>query len=315
MPIPSRDAPADSGTSCIDAVRRFNRFYTRLIGILQDGLLASPFSLTEARVLYEVARREQPTATDLVESLGIDAGYLSRILSRLRQRGLVEKTPSYTDGRQGILSLTAQGRAAFIDLDEASRREVAALLAPISADHQRQLIEAMHTIEAGFGAPVGPERGVLRPPVSGDFGWVIRRHGEVYAREYGWDERFEAIVAGIVARFIGRYDPKRERCWIAEHAGEKVGSVFLVKKTSTIGQLRLLLVEPKARGLGIGSSLVSECTRAARQFGYRKLTLWTDVCLVAARRLYERYGFQLVREEPHSTFGVDLVGQVWDLKL
>jgi DNA-binding MarR family transcriptional regulator/GNAT superfamily N-acetyltransferase len=298
------------------AVRRFNRFYTQQIGVLHEGLLQSPFSLTEVRVLYELAHRAQPTAAELSKELGLDAGYLSRILRDFHKRRLVAKQRSDADGRQNLLRLTEAGEKAFARLNARSRDEIGAMVDKLAAAEQLRLIEAMETIERLLGAQ--PERKtpyLLRPHQPGDMGWVVHRHGVLYAQEYGWDEQFEALVADIVAKFIQRYDPKRERCWIAEKDGEIVGSVFLVKKSKTVAQLRLLLVEPKVRGLGIGSRLVDECVRFARQAGYRKLMLWTNDALHAARRIYERGGFHLVHEEPHHSFGHDLVGQTWELAL
>jgi DNA-binding MarR family transcriptional regulator/GNAT superfamily N-acetyltransferase len=300
----------------VEAVRRFNRFYTRQIGVLQEGLLRSPFSLTEARVVYELAHHEGTTATELGEELELDAGYLSRILRGFHKRGLLAKERSQIDGRQTLLCLTQQGQEAFVKLNAASRDEVGAMLAELSEEEQGCLVDAMHTIGRLLGA--GPEHRVpyiLRPHGPGDMGWVVHRHGVLYAQEYGWDERFEALVAEIVAEFIQNYDPRRERCWIAEKDGENVGSVFLVKKTKTVAKLRLLLVEPKARHLGIGSRLVNECVRFARLAGYRKMMLWTNDVLHAARRLYERAGFALVERESHHSFGHDLVGETWELKL
>ncbi len=302
----------------IEAVRRFNRFYTRQIGVLQEGLLRSPFSLSEARVLYELAHHEQTTATHLGQELGLDAGYLSRILRSFHERGLVEKQPSEGDRRQHLLALTEQGQAAFAGLDAASRGETGAMLRGLSDADQSRLVHAMQAIEGLLGAE--PEHRVpylLRPHQSGDVGWVVQRHGVLYRQEYGWDETFEALVAEIVADFIRAFDPKRERCWIAEREGENVGSVFLVRhpEREGVAKLRLLLVEPKARGLGIGRRLVAECTRFAREAGYHTITLWTNSVLHAARRIYEREGYRLLREEPHHSFGHDLVGQTWELAL
>jgi len=300
----------------VEAVRRFNRFYTRRIGVLQEGLLQSPFSLAEARVLYEVAHRDRPTAAELGKELGLDAGYLSRILRGLRKRGLVDRRPSAADGRTKLLALTRRGKAAFATLDERSRREIGAMLAALPPRGQSRLGEAMGAIEELLG---GARRAavpyLLRSHQPGDMGWVVHRHGVLYAQEYGWDERFEGLVAEIVARFVKRFDPKRERCWIAEQDGEIVGSVFLVKQSRTVARLRLMLVEPKARGMGIGTRLVGECVRFARQAGYRKITLWTNSVLRAARHIYEQSGFRLVHEEPHTSFGHDLVGETWDLRL
>jgi DNA-binding MarR family transcriptional regulator/GNAT superfamily N-acetyltransferase len=300
----------------VEAVRRFNRFYTKQIGVLHERLLRSPFSLTEARVIYELAHHEKTTATELSNELGLDAGYLSRLLRSFKKRGLIHKQPSQADGRQTLLSLTEQGEEAFAMLNARSRSEVGAMMSVFSAADQNRLVKAMHTIEGLLGAQ--PERKVpylLRPQQPGDMGWVVHRHGVLYAEEYGWDEQFEALVAGIVAKFIQHYNPKQERCWVAEMDGEIVGSVFLVKKTGTVAQLRLLLVEPKARGLGIGTRLVGECIRFARRVGYRKIVLWTNSVLNAARHLYEEAGFHLIHEEPHHSFGHDLIGQTWELKL
>jgi DNA-binding MarR family transcriptional regulator/GNAT superfamily N-acetyltransferase len=301
----------------IQAVRRFNRFYTRQIGVLQEKLLESPFSLAQARVLYELAHRETPTATELGTQLGLDAGYLSRILSGFKRRGLIGKTRSRADGRQTLLSLTARGRDIFAPLDAHARAEVAAMLSRLSAAERNCLIEAMRTIERVLGErPQSDARPyLLRPHQAGDMGWVVHRHGVLYAQEYGYDEQFEALVASIVAKFIQHYDAKRERCWMAEKEGEIVGSVFLVKKSKAVARLRLLLVEPKARGLGIGARLVSECVRFAGQAGYRKITLWTQSELQAARNIYKGAGFRLVRRERHHSFGQDLVGETWELTL
>ncbi len=304
----------------VEAVRRFNRFYTQQIGVLNEGLLRSPFSLTEVRVLYELAHHEQPTATELGKALGLDAGYLSRILRGFDRQGLIERKPSEADGRQSLLGLTEQGRQAFATLNARSRDEIGAMLGDLSAVEQQHLLEAMHAIEGLLRAPADHDRAakasyLLRPHQPGDMGWVVHRHGILYAQEYGWDERFEALVASIVAKFIQHYDPKRERCWIAEKEGEIVGCVFLVQQSKTVAKLRLLLVEPKARGLGIGTRLVSECGRFARLVGYRKITLWTNSVLQAARHVYEEAGFRLVREESHHSFGHDLIGQTWELKL
>jgi len=300
----------------VDAMRGFNRFYTKQIGVLHEGLLGSEFSLTEVRVLYELAHRKTPTATALAKELNLDPGYLSRILRRFETRRLVGKRASTTDGRQTLLSLTPRGRKVFAPLNARSHREVAAMLGPLSAAEQRQLLSAMGTIERLLGdrpAPRVPY--LLRSPRPGDMGWIIHRHGALYAQEYGWDERFEALVAEIAARFIQNLDPKRERCWIAERDGNTVGSVFLVTKSKTVAQLRLLLVEPMARGLGIGNRLVRECVRFARRAGYRKIVLWTNSVLHAARHIYEETGFRLIHQESHRSFGHDLIGETWELTL
>ena len=303
-------------THRIEAVRRFNRFYTRQIGVLREGLLRSPFSLSEVRVLYEIAHRDEPTAAELCKDLGLDAGYLSRILRNFGKKGLVEKRPSKSDGRQSLLRLTKKGQKEFAEINERQDSEVGAMLNKLSPDQQSRLLESMQTIQGLLGGQPEPKVPyVLRPHHPGDMGWVVHRHGVLYSQEYGWDEHFEALVAQIVADFINNYDPKRERCWIAEREGEIVGSVFLVKKSKTVAQLRLLLVEPKARGLGIGKRLVDECVRFARRAGYRKITLWTNDVLDAARHIYEQAGFRLVEEEAHHSYGHDLVGQNWELAL
>jgi DNA-binding MarR family transcriptional regulator/N-acetylglutamate synthase-like GNAT family acetyltransferase len=297
-------------------VRHFNRFWTRQIGVLREEYLESPFSLTEVRVLYELAHGEETTASELGEELGLDAGYLSRILRGFEKHGLIHRRPSEADGRRRLLRLTDRGREAFAPLDARSRSEIGAMLGGMSITGQERLVGAMRAIERLLSArpePVVPY--VLRPHQPGDMGWVVHRHGVLYAREYGWDERFEALVAEIVAKFIQQYDPSVERCWIAERDGEIVGCVFLVRASQEIAKLRLLLVEPEARGLGIGSRLVEECIRFARQAGYLKITLWTNDVLNSARRIYEGMGFRLVHEKPHHSFGHDLVGQTWELML
>ena len=300
----------------VEAVRRFNRFYTSKIGVLEEHLLESPFSLTEARVIYELAHRRELTAGLLSEQLELDPGYLSRILRSLRERGLVERRRSASDGRQALLFLTETGEQAFGELDADSRREVGALLTGLTAEDRRRLLGAMARIERILGEP--PEARapyVLRPPEPGDLGWVVHRHGVLYAAEYGYDETFEALVARIVAEFVDGFDPRSERCWIAEREGEVTGSVFLVRDSDTVAKLRLLLVEPEARGLGIGRRLVEECLRQARRFGYQKIKLWTQDELLAARRIYERAGFELTEREPHHSFGKDLVAEVWEREL
>jgi DNA-binding MarR family transcriptional regulator/GNAT superfamily N-acetyltransferase len=300
----------------IAAVRRFNRFYTKHIGVLREGHLDSPFSLAEVRVMYELAHRDGPTAAELARDLALDSGYLSRLLRSLEQRQLIERTRSGSDGRQAHLRLTETGRAAFAGLDSRADEEIAGLVARVARHDQRRLTEAMRTIERLL-AP-SPERTrtfVLRTHQPGDIGWVVYRHGVLYAREYGWDERFEALVAQIVAEFVQNFDARRERCWIAEQDGERVGSVFLVRKSDTVAKLRLLLVEPSARGLGVGRRLVDECIRFARQAQYERITLWTNSVLHAARKIYETAGFRLVSDEPHALFGAELVGQTWDLDL
>jgi DNA-binding MarR family transcriptional regulator/GNAT superfamily N-acetyltransferase len=309
---------ADELAPLVEAVRHFNRFYTRRIGVLREGLLQSPFSLTQARVLYELAHRENPAASALARDLGLDAGYLSRILKGFEKRGLVRRSRSESDGRQSILSLTAKGRRVFAALDAQSSEEVRGMAGKLAAADRGQLAGAMQTIERLLGGDTAGAASVpyvLRPHQQGDMGWVAHRHGVLYAQEYGWDESFEALVAEIAAKFIRKFDPQRERCWMVERAGEVVGSVFLVRRSKSVAQLRLLLVEPGARGLGIGRRLVEECIRFARQRGYRKIVLWTNDVLTAARNIYERAGFRLVEESRHHSFGKDLVGQNWELEL
>jgi DNA-binding MarR family transcriptional regulator/GNAT superfamily N-acetyltransferase len=302
--------------SQVDAVRRFSRFYTRGIGILNERPLGSGYTLPEIRLLYEIAHRNGPSAADVGKDLRLDAGYVSRLIERLRRRGLVERRPSTTDRRQRTLRLTRRGQDAFAALDRRSHDEIASLLAPLGEGARRHLVDAMGSIERMLGAPLSGESSyLLRTHGPGDIGWVIQRHGALYAEEYGWSSEFEALVAEIAARFLKTFDPKRERCWIAERDGVNVGSVFLVKKSASVAQLRLLLVEPSARGLGIGRRLVAECLRFARQSGYRKITLWTNQGLDAALHLYEEAGFVLIEEEAHHSFGHDLVSQTWMLTL
>ena len=308
---------AESGlVAPVAAVRRFNRFYTKHIGVLREGHLDSPFTLTGVRVMYELAHQSGPTAAELARELALDSGYLSRILRSFQHRGLIEKSRSDRDGRQAHLKLTAAGQSAFAALNTRADDEIASLVERAAPDDWRRLTDAMRTIERLLApAPEAKRSYVLRTHQPGDIGWVVYRHGVLYAREYGWDERFEALVAQIVGEFIQHFDPRRERCWIAEQDGERVGSVFLVRKTDTIAKLRLLLVEPKAPGLGIGHRLVDECIRFARHARYERMTLWTNSVLHAARRIYEAAGFRLVSEEPHAMFGEELIGQTWELDL
>ena len=300
----------------IGVVRQFNRFFTRQIGVLREGLLHSPYTLTEARILFELGHRDHLTASDLCRELGLDPGYLSRILARLEQQGLLEKVRPDNDGRQRLLRLTAQGSDAFALLDRRSRDEVSEMLNDLSDEEQQRLLKAMQTIESVLTKGLKySDPFFLRSHEPGDMGWVIYRHGVLYAQEYGWDEHFEALVAQIVADFINNYKPERERCWIAEMDGEIIGSVFVVQGSGTVAKLRLLLVEPTARGLGLGTRLVEECIRFARRSGYRKLMLWTNSILVEARHIYEKTGFKLVAEEAHHSFGHDLIGETWELIL
>jgi len=300
----------------IQAIRHFNRFYTRQIGVLNQGLLDSPYSLTEARVIYELAQKETCTATELGSELNLDMGYLSRILASFQKKGLVRKEPSLKDGRQSLLRLTSDGQTAFAILNERSSREINGMLNALSMPAQQQLVKAMRTIETLLG-PHAQERPavVIRPLQPGDLGWVVSRHGALYAQEYHWDIRFEGFVAQIAADYLKNLDPQKENGWIAEVNGENAGCVFLVKKSDEEAKLRMLLVDPSARGLGIGKRLVQECICFARQCGYRKMTLWTQSCLLAARHIYQQAGFLLTASETCHDFGQDLVSETWDLDL
>ena len=308
----------------IATIRRFNRFYTGRIGVLHEGLLDSAFTLTESRLLWELAHRERLTASELARTLDLDAGYLSRLLSGLKARGLIKSTRSKDDARHQHLSLTTAGKRAFAPLDARSQAEVSALLAPLQEAQQQQLLASMASIERLLGEPVPRAAPFeLRAHRAGDIGWVIARHGALYADEYGWDMGFEALVARIAADFIERFDPTREACWIAERDAAPIGSVFLVQARDEIthaaidgsAQLRMLLVEPSARGLGLGMRLVDECTQFARRVGYRKIVLWTNANLLAARGIYRKAGYVLTHSEPHHSFGHDLVGETWELVL
>ena len=301
----------------VDAVRRFNRFYTGRIGALGHGHLGSPYSLTEVRVLYEIAHRDGATATDLQRELGLDAGYASRMLARFVERGLVRRAPAGDDARRRLVTLTARGRAQFAKLDARASAEIEEMLGTLPAEARSAVVTSLaraHSLldrdAGGSGKPY-----TLRAHRPGDMGWVVHRHGALYAAEYGWDERFEALVARIVADFIDHLDPERERCWIAERDGAIVGSVFLVKKSARVGKLRLLLVEPSARGLGLGCRLVNECIAFARAAGYRKVVLWTQSNLTAARHIYRGAGFEVVASEKHDQFGAALVSETWELRL
>jgi len=306
---------ANSLESRVAAVRRFNRFYTQKIGALGEGHLASAYSLTEVRVLYELAHRDAPTASELGRTLGLDAGYLSRILRRFTQLALVRRVRSKSDSRHVHLHLTKKGERVFVPLEERARTAIASLLRPLPPKRQESLLDAMQAVEHLLAGEQETPTVVLRAHRPGDMGWVVHRHGALYWQEYAFDETFEALVADITAKFIRDFDPKRERCWIAEVNGEIVGSVFLVRESDDVAKLRLLLVEPNARGLGVGSRLVGECTRFARESGYKKITLWTQSILHAARRIYQRDGYRLVKEEPHHSFGQDLIAQTWELIL
>lgn len=300
----------------VEVVRHFSRFYTRKIGVLHEALLESQFTLAEGRVVYELAHHETATATELAKELGLDPGYLSRIVRALEDRAVIERRPAAHDGRQHLISLTERGQEEFAVINARSRNEISALLETLSEADQQRLVESLDTARRLLGdEPPRRVPYILRPHQPGDIGWVIHRHGVLYAREFGWDETFEALVAEIAATFIRQFDPSRERCWIAEKDGENVGSVFLVRDGEEIAKLRLLLVEPSARGLGIGGRLVDECVRFARQRGYRKITLWTNDVLLAARHIYQQAGFSLVHKEDHHSFGHDLVGENWELDL
>jgi DNA-binding MarR family transcriptional regulator/GNAT superfamily N-acetyltransferase len=305
----------------VAAMRRFSRFYTRRLGVLQDRFLGSPFSLAEARVLYELTQRDRPTATEVCASLDLDPGYLSRILRGFAERGLVTKTPSPEDRRQSRLALTAKGRKAYAPLERRSHDDVAAMLGALADADQARVLAAMGAIEQLIGEPQRAANGAnstyaLRSPRAGEMGWVVARHAALYARDYGWESpRFEGLCAEIVAEMIASHDPACDRHWIAEMDGEPAGSVFCVKETDEVAKLRLLLVEPKARGHGIGARLVDECVRFARAAGYRKMTLWTHSVLVPARRIYEAAGFRLVTQWEHADWGVPLVGETWDMEL
>ncbi len=300
----------------VERVRHFNRFYTRQIGVLQGKWLESRFSLTEARVLYELSRRERATASDIVEELGIDRGYLSRIVAKFAEDGLISRRRGAKDGRQVQLALTPKGRRDFAPLDRRSNDQVGGMLKKLTPAGRARVGEAMATIESIVaGNRPAVRQPVLRPHRPGDMGWVVARHGEIYAREYGWDSRIEALTADIVSAFLKNFDPARERCWIAELGGEPVGSVFLVRDSQDVARLRLLIVDPVARGHGIGRSLVDECIAFARQAGYRKITLWTHAVLTAARAIYKQTGFTLVEEWVHDEFGKPEASETWELEL
>jgi DNA-binding MarR family transcriptional regulator/GNAT superfamily N-acetyltransferase len=302
----------------IAVFRRFNRMYTRFIGTLNEGLLNSPYSLAEARVLYELATRDAPMAREIAEELGMDAGYLSRLLGKFERDGLLKRKASEQDGRYDELTLTGRGRSAFKKLNALSEEQGQTVLEGLSPSARMQLIDSMRTVE---GVLTKTDRRrlphILRPHRVGDMGWIVHREGVGYAEQYGWDETFEALVARIVDQFVTNFDASRERCWIAEIDGQNVGHIFLVKhpEEADTAKLRLLFVEPSARGIGLGDALVTECVRFARTAGYKKVVLWTQSILVGAHRIYERAGFRLVNEAPHRSFGKDLVGQTWELAL
>jgi DNA-binding MarR family transcriptional regulator/N-acetylglutamate synthase-like GNAT family acetyltransferase len=300
----------------ISTVREFNRFYTQRIGVLREGLLDTEYSLTEVRVLYEIANRENALANDLVRELGLDAGYLSRILARFQQRGWIKRERSATDARKSHLRPTAKGRKVFASLDRRARDEISGLLAPLPVEQQERLQGHLQNVQTLLSAtPQASATASLREHRPGDIGWIIQRHGVLYAQQYGWTIEFEGLVAGICAKFVANFDAARERCWIAQKNGVPVGCIMLVRHSSTVAKLRLLLVEPTERGSGVGTMLVAECLNFARAAGYRNVTLWTQSILSAARRLYEAAGFKRVKSEPHTSFGAKLVGETWELSL
>ena len=301
----------------VKAVRDFNRFYTQRIGVL-DPYLGSDLSLTEVRVLYELAHRDQPTATELGHDLALDAGYLSRILRRFESKGWLARVPSVADARQSLLALTEAGHQVFAPLQQQSSDEAAALLAALAPGEQQKLVNAMGTVQrllAPATAPAPTRTIVLRDPKPGDMGWVVQQHGEIYAREYGWNSEFEALVADIAGKYLKNFRPDSEKWWIAELDGERVGAVFVARKSATVAQLRMLILTPQARGLGLGGRLTDECIEFARDKGYKKMLLWTNSCLDAARAIYAKRGFRLVKSEPYHGFGHDLVGETWELRL
>jgi DNA-binding MarR family transcriptional regulator/GNAT superfamily N-acetyltransferase len=300
----------------ISAVRAFNRFYTRKLGVLDQHVMQSPFSLSEGRVLYELAHREELAAKEIGTELGLDAGYLSRIVQKFDEDGLITRKPLASDRRQFQLSLTGKGRQAYAKLDRSSQHEVGAMLAALAPDDRARLTGAMATIKRLLGeARSAAPRAILREPRPGDMGFVVQSHGALYASEYGFDAAFEALVADIAAKFLTSFDASRERCWIADIGGRPVGSVFLVRHNDEVAKLRLLLVDPAGRGQGLGKRLVDECISFARARGYRRITLWTQSILVAARKIYQDAGFELVKSEPHRSFGQNLIGETWEREL
>jgi len=305
---------SDSGGE-IAAVRAFNRAYTKKLGVLDQHLHKSPYSLSEARVIYELAHRDEPTAKEIGGELGLDPGYLSRIMQNFEEAGLVSRKPLASDRRHYRLSLTAKGRQAFARLDRASQDEVAAMLASLSESDRAHLTEAMAAIERLLGLKHAAPRAILRDPRPGDMGYVVQSHGSLYASEYGFDATFEALVAEIVAKYLTSFDASRERCWIADIEGRPVGSVFLVRHNDDVAKLRLLLVDPAGRGQGIGQRFVAESVAFARACGYRRITLWTQSILVAARKIYQDAGFKLMASEPHRSFGQSLIGETWEREL
>jgi DNA-binding MarR family transcriptional regulator/GNAT superfamily N-acetyltransferase len=307
-------------TPRIDEIRRFNRFYTRQIGVLRRGHLDSEFTLAEVRVLYELANRPTTTAAQLAEELDLDAGYLSRMLRGFSRKRLISRKRQIDDGRERAISLTPAGRAVFAQLDQVAREGIANLIAPLDSREQSELVGAMTVIERLLGSSASSSRTpsppwVLRQPDPGDLGWILHRHGVLYTREYGWDWRFEGLVAGVLSEFVAKFVPSRDRCWVAERDGKIIGSVFVVQSSPTLARLRLLYVEPSARGLGVGRALVRECLQFARKAGYQRMTLWTNSVLTSARRIYEAEGFELTESGLHDHFGVELTGETWERDL
>jgi DNA-binding MarR family transcriptional regulator/N-acetylglutamate synthase-like GNAT family acetyltransferase len=311
-------AAAAESAEAIDRIRGFNRLYTRQLGLLDQGLLGSEFTLTEARVLYELAKHGETTATEIAHELGIDLGYMSRLIKKFDRRRFIKRARSPVDARKSRLRLTKKGRTAFNPLDRAARSQIAAMIGPMTREQRRELLAAMQRIRRLLQPepePHGGEAYGIRPLEIGDVGWITHRQGILYAQEYGWDGTYEALVAEILAGFVKHFDPHGENAWVAERDDAIVGSVFLVRASDSVAKLRLLYVEPAARGMGVGRRLVHECIEFARAKGYRTLTLWTNDVLASARRIYEDAGFQLMREERHHSFGKDLNGQTWDLAL
>ena len=303
----------------VRAVRRFNRFYTRQIGVLRKTYLDSSYSLGEMRVLYEITHGGARTASDIMRALDLDAGYLSRVLRKFEKLGLITRKTSLQDARQSRIALTARGAKTFAPFERRSQQQASAMLGKLKPAGQARLVAAMDSIETLLAGetpkPAEKPRAILRAPRHGDFGWIVTRHAELYAQEYGWTEPFEGLCAQIVADFVNKYDAKYERCWIAELDGENVGAVMLVKDSTKVARVRLLLVDPKARGLGLGARLVDECVRFARKAGYKKITLWTHSVLTAARHIYEKAGFTLTSSEKRRSWSQDVVAEYWDLKL
>jgi DNA-binding MarR family transcriptional regulator/GNAT superfamily N-acetyltransferase len=309
--MPQRDSEPD-----VAAVRAFNRFYTRKLGVLDQQLLESPFSLSEARVLYELAHRENLSAKEIGAELGLDAGYLSRIVQSFDEAGFISREPLPTDRRQYRLALTAKGRQAYAKLERSTNDHIAAMLEGLPPGGKARLIDSMADIRRLLGDGGAATRtAALREPRPGDMGWVVQSHGALYAREYGFDSSFEGLVAEITAKFLASFDASRERCWIAEIDGAQVGSIFLVRHSDDVAKLRLLLIDPAGRGQRLGHRLVGECIAFAKACGYRRITLWTQSILLAARSIYEKAGFRLVATEPHRSFGQDLIGETWELEL